>query len=135
MKFIYDTDRILITENWKQISPKGMQLVERFYYLLFEKHPNLQVLFVNSPYRQSVKFKDMMDVLIHGLEDPTQLMHILKESGERHVSYGVNDEYYLPVGAILIQAIREASGSSWNDELSDAWNRLLTNVVKTMTDH
>jgi len=30
MKFIYDTDRILITENWKQISPKAMQLVERF---------------------------------------------------------------------------------------------------------
>ncbi len=74
-----------------------------------------------------------MDVIIHGLADPDQLIHILKESGERHVGYGVKDEYYQPVGSMLVQAIRETSGTSWNNEMSDAWNRLLTNVVKIMT--
>ncbi|MDX5320622.1 MAG: globin domain-containing protein [Bacteroidota bacterium] len=133
MKLIHDTDRILITENWKKISPKGMQMVERFYYLLFEKYPKMQALFVHSPYRQNVKFKDMMDLMIHGLEDTDQLVHILQESGQRHVAYGVQPDLYEPAGRILIQAIAEASGSAWSEELQEAWERLLEKVIEVMS--
>lgn len=130
---IGEKQKQLIQKNWSYLQPKSLQIVERFYYELFKKFPGFQELFTGNAYRQSVKFSDMLGMMIQGLDNPSELETVLKESGNRHVEYGVKPAYYAPVGQILIESIQEASGDYWNQDIEDAWNALLEQVVSAMT--
>jgi len=125
--------RRLVTESWKTLAPNGPLVVEIFYRRLFEIDPELRPLFssVNMDH-QIRKLVTMLDLVVHWLDVPEQLVPVLKKLGERHPTYGVRDEHYGKFGTALIGTLEEGLGDKFTPELRGAWTEAFLLISSLM---
>jgi hemoglobin-like flavoprotein len=98
------------------------QVVQRFYEILFERHPGAKALFGrNSAAAQEKMLTDALVSVVDHLEDAPWLTATLKQLGAKHRGYGVTDEMYGWVGGCLLTALGEAAGPGWSAEAEVAW--------------
>src|SRR4029453_18137685 len=103
--------RRLVAESWKTLAPNGAAVGEIFYRRLFEIDPEMRPLFssVNMDH-QIHKLVTMLDLVVHWLDVPEQLVPVLKKLGERHTTYGVRDDHYGKFGTAFIGTLEEGLG-------------------------
>jgi hemoglobin-like flavoprotein len=97
-------------------------LAERFYATLFERHPTLRALFRRTPATvQARMLGQALAAVLDHLEDAAWIASTLRELGQRHAHYGVTDEMYDQVGAVLVATLAEAVGEAWTPEHEQQW--------------
>ncbi len=114
--------RRLVTESWKSLSPNGAAVGAIFYRRLFEIDPGLRPLFSHVTMDDQIhKLVTMLDMVVHWLDIPERLVPVLKKLGERHTTYGLQDDHYGKFGTALIGTLEEGLGDRFTPELRSAW--------------
>jgi len=114
--------RQLVTESWKSLAPNGALVGAIFYRRLFEIDPALRPMFSAVTLDEQIhKLVTMLDLVVHWLDVPDKVVPVLKKLGERHSTYGVQDDHYGKVGAALIGTLEEGLGDKFTPELRSAW--------------
>jgi DNA-binding winged helix-turn-helix (wHTH) protein/hemoglobin-like flavoprotein len=116
------------------IAPDLPRAVERFYALLFERHPGAKRLFVrNDPKVQRRMFGATLSALVEHAADEAWLDEHLAALAERHHEYGVTDEMYDWVRDALLDALDEAAGRAGLPEgVHASWGALYDGVARKM---
>lgn len=112
----------LLRSSFQSLAPKGEQLVDRFYTILFSKFPDVKPLFANTTQgEQGKKLLRSLSIVVQNLEKPDVLAPYLQGLGRMHVAFGTREAHYDAVGGCLIQAMAETAGPAWNAPLEKAW--------------
>ena len=125
--------RQLVTESWKSLAPNGALVGAIFYRRLFEIDPGLRPMFSPVSLDEQIhKLVTMLDLVVHWLDVPDKLVPVLKKLGERHSTYGVQDDHYGKVGAALIGTLEEGLGDKFTPELRSAWTEAFMLISSLM---
>jgi Hemoglobin-like flavoprotein len=122
----------LIQESFRKIAPRKDSFADAFYGNLFSRQPALRILFPENLDEQKKKLMQMLSAAVNLLDKTENLLPILEELGRRHALYGVRDEYYQPVGATLLQTLKESFGEAFDSETEKAWAAMYEFVSETM---
>lgn len=116
------------------ISTDLPRVVERFYELLFSRHPSVTALFTRShPTVQRRMFGETLVALVEHAGDTAWLDDHVSALGRRHADYQVDDEMYDWVRDAFLDAIDEASGRAGLSEAVKAtWARTYDAVAAKM---
>jgi DNA-binding winged helix-turn-helix (wHTH) protein/hemoglobin-like flavoprotein len=87
------------------IAPRLPQIIDRFYELLFARHPELRAMFTRPASLQRRMFGETIAALAEHTDDPGWLDEHLARLGRTHVEYGVTDEMYAWARAAFLDAI------------------------------
>ena len=125
--------RQLVTESWKSLAPNGALVGAIFYRRLFEIDPALRPMFSAVTLDEQIhKLVTMLDLVVHWLDVPDKVVPVLKKLGERHSTYGVQDDHYGKVGAALIGTLEEGLGDKFTPELRSAWTEAFMLISSLM---
>ena len=125
--------RQLVTESWKSLAPNGALVGAIFYRRLFEIDPSLRPMFSAVTLDDQIrKLVTMLDLIIQWLAVPDRLVPVLKKLGERHSTYGVQEDHYGKVGAALIGTLEEGLGDKFTPELRSAWTEAFLLISSLM---
>ena len=129
------TDVELVRESWSWVKPAdgdwtGVGVL--FYDTLFEAHPELtQTIFKNTDKKeQALRLMPMIDAAVGILDSPDKLVPVLRQLGERHAGYGVEDCHYAPVGSALLATLKAGLGDKLTADHAAAWARIY-GVIET----
>lgn len=123
-----------IGASFDLLAPRGEELVQRFYTLLFSRNPHYRKLFPADMDRQRQKLLTALVLVVRNICTPEKLEVTLQEMGARHFSYGVKPEYYASVRDTLLDVMSDMAGEAWNPELTQAWTEALDTVAKIMQE-
>ena len=112
----------LVQQSWKKVLPIKETAAQLFYDRLFAIAPQVQPLFKNTTIpKQGAKLMSMITMAVMGLDKPNSIAKQLEESGQRHVGYGVKDEYYEYVGAALLWTLEQGLKEGYTPQVAQAW--------------
>jgi DNA-binding winged helix-turn-helix (wHTH) protein/hemoglobin-like flavoprotein len=110
------------------IAPDLPRIVERFYELLFARHPELRRLFTRAaPSLQRRMFGEAIAALADHAGEPAWLAGHLAALGRRHAEYGVTDEMYGWARAAFLDALGQPSA-----EVRASWARIFDRMAEQM---
>src|SRR5207249_3903730 len=102
--------KTLVQVSYRRLVPMADTAAQLFYTRLFQLDPSLRALFKADFQDQSMKFMDMVRIVVSELDRPDKIDRTLRELGARHTGYGVLDGYYGTVGEALLWALDKALG-------------------------
>jgi nitric oxide dioxygenase len=111
----------LIRESGALLPAGAAAPVQEFYRRLFELAPEVRPLFKRDITLQSKKLSEMLAWVIDHLEQPEALLPALRRLGARHGTYGVQIDYYAPVGSALIWMFQHTLGDRFTPQMEEAW--------------
>jgi pimeloyl-ACP methyl ester carboxylesterase/hemoglobin-like flavoprotein len=97
--------------------------ISRLYARLFERHPELRVLFPVDLAGQARKLAEVLQVSLACLRQPSRLRPLLEDIGARHVLYGVGEAELDMLRPVLFEWLAELEGRPLDEELRAAWSR------------
>jgi hemoglobin-like flavoprotein len=125
--------RRLVIESWKLLAPNAEQAGAAIYRRLFEIDPTLRPLFAGTLMDGQVqKVVTMMDLIVQWLDVPERLVPVLKQLGERHAKYGVQDEHYGKMNTAILGALEEGLGDKFTIDVRSAWTEALVLISSLM---
>lgn len=117
------------------VAPRGDELMEIFYTRLFETAPAVKPLFAGTDMqRQRQMLLSALVLLRNSLRNLDAVIPTLRKLGARHVDYGAEPEHYVVVGSVLIGAMAEVAGESWEPRYAEAWNEAFGVVAAVMLE-
>jgi hemoglobin-like flavoprotein len=130
----------VVTERQKQIVSETFPLIREmalpvsllFYGRLFDLDPSLRQLFKIDMKEQSKKLIATLDSLIESIDDWQSIVPVLRKLGQRHVGYGVKEQYYDTVCSALVWAFGQALQPGFDNEVRAAWTALIRAVNEQM---
>ena len=120
--------------SFRQIAPRGPELIDHFYAHLFSKNPALRPLFPRDMMSQKQKMLTSLMLVIRGLRSPEKLRQPLLDMGRRHFSYQTKPEHYTIVRDTLIGVMRDMAGAGWTDQLTRDWTDALNLIADVMLE-
>lgn len=111
----------LVKTTFVHALPISDAVAADFYGRLFAACPHLRKLFALDMTAQRQKLMMTLTAIVADLDNLDQLVPMVAELARRHVGYGARDEHYAPVGAALIETLRNALGPRFTPEVEAAW--------------
>ncbi|MGF6768545.1 nitric oxide dioxygenase [Paraburkholderia sp. GAS199] len=113
------------------LTEHGYEIVKCFYSHMLEKTPELKNIFNMAHQEQGQQQSLARAVYAYAehIEDPSSLMHVLKNISNKHASLGVKPEHYPIVGHYLLAAIKEVLGDAATEEVISAWAQAYGNLA------
>lgn len=124
----------LVRESFDLIEPIAPQAGALFYVNLFEADPSLKRLFNGDIAAQSAKLMQMVAIAIGRLDQPEVLQPLLRQLGQRHAGYGVQDAHYDTVGTALLKTLYQGLGVAYTPEVEEAWIDVYGVLATTMKE-
>ncbi len=129
-----------MTERQKQIVAETFPLIREiaipvsllFYGRLFDLDPSLRRLFHIDMKEQSEKLVAMLDAIVESIDDWERIVPVLRELGQRHVTYGVKEEQYDTLCSALVWAFGQALQPGFDNEVRAAWTAVIQAVNEQM---
>jgi hemoglobin-like flavoprotein len=103
------------------------------YAALFELSPALANLFPGDLSEQRRRLTATLRQSMDLLEEPQELVLLLKASGARHLHYGTLYEHFPVLGRALTQTLERRLEHSFTDERRQAWESLYKNMAEVMS--
>src|SRR5215207_8517422 len=126
-------DLLGLRESFALLVDREPALTERFYDLLFERHPQVAPMFKRRGRRaQEAMLRDALVAVIDRLEDGEWLAGTLRAMGARHVTYGVTDEMYDWVGECLLATFASVAAEQWTPRYASAWSEAYAAIAGLM---
>jgi nitric oxide dioxygenase len=112
----------LLTTSFQAVVLHGEAFVTAFYERLFSRFPDTRSLFAATDMlEQRKKLQRTLSLILEHLQEPDVLAPMLQDLGWRHVGYGVRQEHYRMVGAVLLETFADFLGQHWTPAHDDAW--------------
>jgi hemoglobin-like flavoprotein len=103
-----------------------------FYGRLFDLDPSLRALFKIDMTEQSKKLVAMLNSIVESIDDWERIAPVLRELGQRHVTFGVKAEHYDTLCSALVWAFGQALQRGFDDEVRAAWTEVILAVNEQM---
>lgn len=123
-----------VRRSFALVEPIATQAAALFYDNLFTADPSLRKLFEGNMHQQGERLMTMIGAAVNLLDQPDNLVPVLRKLGARHVNYGVRDEHYATVGGALLKTLQQGLGAAYTDDVHTAWSALYRVVSHTMMD-
>ena len=125
----------VLEQSFERVKPDATEFSRSFYNNLLTDYPQLRRLFAKTNMEdQQQKLMMSLVLVVENLRNPNYLKIILKNLGERHMSYGAVQEHYPMVGAALLKTFESYLGTDWTPELKQAWTDAYEAVVDMMLE-
>lgn len=125
-------DVTTLRESFELVVERSPLLTRRFYEILFERYPQVRLLFGASTAKQEEMLTRALVAVLDRIEDGKWLTETLEALGAKHVDYGVTDEMYEWVGDALLAALAEAAGEAWTPRVQVAWTAAYGAIANLM---
>ncbi|BAN36069.1 hemoglobin-like protein (Hmp) [Sulfuricella denitrificans skB26] len=122
----------LVRSSWQQVVPIQDTAAGLFYNRLFELDPSLRNLFNGDMVEQGRKLMIMINMVVNSLDRLESIIGMVKESGRRHVGYGVKAEHFDTVGNALIWTLGQGLGAGFTPEVKEGWVEAYGVLASTM---
>lgn len=126
-------DPDLIAESISALAGRENEIVEHFYPLFFERHPEVRELFgehsVNE--REEMVRETLVSVLAHADDEPW-LDGNLDAMGRSHAEYGVEGPSYPDYVVAMLDTLDHVRPDGWNSQVREVWARALTRITNVM---
>lgn len=124
----------LVRSSFAEVSPIADSAATLFYSRLFELDPSLRRLFKINIEAQGSKLMNMIAAAVCLLDQPEKLMPVVRNLGQRHAGYGVEDQHYETVGAALLWTLEKGLGPAFTPEVENAWAAVYDALAATMKE-
>lgn len=121
----------LLEKSFQLVAPKGKELTEKFYQILFEDYPEVKPLFKNN---NAMKLLESLAFIVGNIRNQDKVVSYLRDLGKTHKSFKVKEEDYPKVGASLLKTLEEFAGDAWNDEIKTTWTDAYGLIQTTMLE-
>ena len=122
-----------LQRTWALAAADADAAMDLFYTTLFEMAPEVRPLFSGIPMPdQKKKLAAAINLVVKSPELPPSVTGALRDLGQRHVGYGVEDAHYDAVGAALIETLATALGSEFTPAARAAWTGAYGSVAGHM---
>lgn len=118
-----------LEESYDIIAPKIPEIVDRMYSRLFELAPRVVPIFAGRDASKQVR---TVHVLRDSFDDLSSLVPELEALGERHATWGVQQQDYAIMGPILLESMAASADPYWRSEYTAAWAALFQTVEDIM---
>lgn len=122
----------LVRDTLALIRPVSETTAALFYGRLFDLNPDLEALFSGDLTSQQHRFMAMLFTVVDQLDQPAQLMPMLRDLGQRHKAYGVELEDYLTAGEALHWTLDVILGDEYTLPAREAWAATYDWIAATM---
>jgi hemoglobin-like flavoprotein len=122
----------IVAESFPVIREIAIPVSLLFYGRLFDLNPSLRRLFKIDMTEQSKKLVSMLETIVESIDDWEQIVPVLRELGQRHVTYGVKPEHYDTLCSALVWAFGQALQPGFDDEVREAWTAVIQTVNEQM---
>lgn len=103
-----------------------------FYETLFALRPDLRALFSTHLDVQAAKLADMLAAVVGHLDAGMLFPRDCATLGQRHATYGVQEDDYDDAGAALLQTLHKTFGDAFTAELEQAWAAVYGEIAEAM---
>ena len=115
----------------------GLTITKTFYKNMFEKNPEVKVLF-NMENQKSEKQPKALAMTVlaaaQNIDNLETLMPAVQKIAEVHCDCLVKEEHYPIVGKHLLGPIKEVLGENATDEILDAWKKAYGVIAQIFID-
>ena len=108
------------------------ELTRDFYARAFTAEPTLTTMFTTDPERQRERFAAELAEIVRSIRTVDTFATRTRSLGERHHGYGVRAPHYALMGQALLEALANALGESWDDQVAEAWMLAYNLTAETM---
>lgn len=122
----------LLQSSLELVSGREERVTERFYEILFARHPEVRPLFGRDTREQAAMLQETIVAVLDHLDDAGWLEDRLHELGRRHVDYGVTPVMYSWVAGSLVTTFAEVAGDDWTPAMERAWHDALAVIAEVM---
>lgn len=122
----------LVQDSWAKVAPIEPHAAALFYNRLFTTDARLQDLFKGDLGEQKRKLMAMIGITVNGLTRLETLLPAVRDLGQRHAGYGVQEKDYGTVGSALLWTLEQGLGPSFTPEVRDAWTAAYSVLAATM---
>ena len=123
-----------VQHSWLKVLPRKETAAALFYRKLFQLDPSLRALFTHDMDQQGAKLTQMITAAVRALDRLDMLLPVVRELGSRHLTYGVREEHYGPVGTALLWALEQALREQFTPEVKSAWIKTYGVLSQTMRE-
>ncbi|KXV14781.1 nitric oxide dioxygenase [Caballeronia megalochromosomata] len=117
------------------LAQHGYTIIQRFYFRLFEAHPELKNVF-NMAHQDQGQQQQALARAVYAyaenIENPSSLASVLNNIAHKHASLDVRPEHYPIVGEHLLGAIKEVLGDAATDDIIAAWAQAYGNLADAL---
>jgi hemoglobin-like flavoprotein len=125
-------DLAILERTVADLQARGDEVAADFYRRLFDRLPDLRVLFADDLSDQRQKFFATLTEIASSLRDLSRVVEPAHDLGSRHRTYGVQPSHYAIVGEVLVDTLAQALGDEFTDEHRAAWTRGYDLVAELM---
>ncbi len=112
----------LVQQSFNQLRPAGDFIAATFYRRLFEVAPEARQLFKQTVTMQYAALMRGLSTAVDALDRPDRFAAYVHALARAHYEYGVTPAYYQPAVSVLLDTLQTGLGTSFTDELRDAWS-------------
>ncbi|GMU84333.1 MAG: hypothetical protein AMXMBFR47_42030 [Planctomycetota bacterium] len=123
-----------IESSFNLLAPRGPELVDRFYAMLFARYPAVRPMFPTEMTAQKRKLLSSIALVIQNLRNLEQIRNVLFEMGRRHAGYGAQPTHYVAVRDTLIDVMAALTGPQWTAQLTGDWKAAFDFVADRMLE-
>lgn len=124
----------LVQTTFAQVEPIAETAADLFYTRLFALDPSLRPMFTGDMTEQGQKLMRMIGIVVNNLTRLETILVAITRLGQKHVTYGVQDQHYDTVASALLWTLEQGLGDSWNAEVAEAWTVAYTTLAGVMRD-
>ena len=139
LRLVQDDEAEHLLASLDRLSGREPQLVEHFYALFFERHPEVTELFgKHSLSEQEEMVRETLVSVVAYVEQEPWLQTNLEAMGKSHSEYGVEDRMYDWMVECMLDALEGVLGADWREEYGPAWRSALgylTDVMRAAGAH
>jgi hemoglobin-like flavoprotein len=125
-------DIACVQSTWAKLIPQAEEAATLFYDRLFEKHPDVKPLFKGDMDEQGRRIMGMIHSTVMRLDDLDPLRPMLRESGVRHMAYGVGSADYDKMADALYWTLEQVLGDEFTPEVRLAWIAVFNELAGVM---
>ncbi|MCP4007678.1 MAG: hypothetical protein GY725_26145 [bacterium] len=130
---VQDEEAEHLIDSMDQLSGRETKLVEEFYALFFERHPQVTELFgKHSLSEQEEMVRETLVSVVAWIEQEPWLQTNLEAMGKSHHDYGVEDRMYDWMVECMLDALGRVCGEGWRDGHARAWRSALGHLTDVM---
>ncbi len=133
LRLVHDEEAEHLLASLDRLSGREPQLVEQFYALFFERHPEVTELFgKHSLSEQEEMVRETLVSMVAHVEKEPWLQTNLEAMGKSHAEYGVEDRMYDWMVECMLDAVERILGADCRDEYVPAWRSALGYLTGVM---
>jgi nitric oxide dioxygenase len=121
-----------VAASFDRMAGKLDFMVEGFYRRLFERNPEVRKLFSADMTRQREHLGATLAIVARNMIHLDILREPIMELGAQHVGFGARPEHYPLVREAMLDAIGEAMGDGWTEQLRQDWLEALNDIIALM---